>query len=152
MTFTQVASLLQSLSSPGSVSASKLPQELVDLLAEMVPKLEELELRIKDVVPLYTYPSSRKSRSQCREQIDQFSTEMHSRTYTQWTNLKRVSVWKFNSKMQYQAEYVELFGECVPALKRELEKGRRRRSQDGGGEVLLAQPQQCTSAGVITLR
>lgn len=65
MTFPQVRTIIQTSSSPSLCPSSNtlrhlrilrlgpitLSPELVDLLAEMLPELQELELRVKDVVP-----------------------------------------------------------------------------------------------------
>ncbi|KAF9075544.1 hypothetical protein BDP27DRAFT_1415328 [Rhodocollybia butyracea] len=134
MTFDQVATVMKELSFyDGSRVTSKLTvlrmgpvtlsPELIDLLAELLPELKELDLRINNAVPhshspaAYTWTGykSRNTRSQDTAQVEAFFEVMEKRRYPRW-GLRRVAVWKFNSKLQYQPRFVELFKECIPNL------------------------------------
>ncbi|KAJ4471572.1 hypothetical protein J3R30DRAFT_1095505 [Lentinula aciculospora] len=141
MTFDQVAGVLKVLS-PVQGAFGVIPQvasrlsvlrlgkvtlspELIDIFAETLPGLQELDLRMEDAVPhkdeapVYSWSGSffRKTRNQSPAQIEQFLNAMRSRTYPDW-GLQRLSVWVSLLKLQnqYQPRYVELFERCIPSL------------------------------------
>ncbi|KIK61086.1 hypothetical protein GYMLUDRAFT_73504 [Collybiopsis luxurians FD-317 M1] len=142
MTFLEVANLLESLTLEGHGSRRAaylhtfclgpvtLSPELVDMLAEKLPHLRELVLHIQNAVPsrnttsVYSLPahdgsgtSSRKMRRiQSPAQVKEFFEVMERRTYPEWKEMKRVEVWKFNAKLQYQPKFVELLEGCIPGL------------------------------------
>ncbi|KAJ7089787.1 hypothetical protein B0H15DRAFT_907749 [Mycena belliarum] len=100
------------------LGAVTLSPELVDLLAEKLPTLRRLELLIKDVVgaegdfPLY-YDRAEQDDSQ----IGNFFGEMETRRYPDW-GLRSISFARssFPYRLQYAADYRELFGECIPSI------------------------------------
>ncbi|KAF8196882.1 hypothetical protein K438DRAFT_1760334 [Mycena galopus ATCC 62051] len=100
------------------LGAVTLSPELVDLLAEKLPKLGKLELLVRDVVgcegdlPLY-YGGT----EQDDNQIGSFFIEMEPRRYPEWAlhslSLTRSS---FPYRLQYLQEYKDLFMECIPSV------------------------------------
>ncbi|KAJ7132248.1 hypothetical protein C8R44DRAFT_730952 [Mycena epipterygia] len=98
----------------GSVTLSP---ELVDLLAEKLPSLRRLELLVKDVVgcegdlPLY-YGGA----EQDDNQIGSFFMEMEHRRYLAW-GLRSISLTRssFPYRLQYAADYQDLFINCIPS-------------------------------------
>ncbi|KAJ7626288.1 hypothetical protein DFH06DRAFT_1228449 [Mycena polygramma] len=90
---------------------------LIDLLAERLPTLRRLELLVRDVVgsegdlPLY-YGKTEQDDSQ----IGNFFLEMEQRRYVDW-GLRSISLARssFPYKLQYAADYRELFAECIPS-------------------------------------
>jgi len=96
-----------------SVGVTCLCPELVDMLAQHLPGLTKLNLRIRFVSPhRFEAPklvgrlgASRRfpggSRKQTDSQLDRFCTEMSTRKYEAW-KLQDVGVWMFTKKLQYQ--------------------------------------------------
>ncbi|KAK1222352.1 hypothetical protein PQX77_014802 [Marasmius sp. AFHP31] len=111
----------------GTVSLSP---ELVDLMAEKLPKLEEVDMWIRDVrphkndVPVYDLSCTTtkglaamgRVKRQVQVQIDWFRVEMQKRKgiYKNWTGVRHVAVWKFSGKMRIQREYGKMIVECLP--------------------------------------
>ncbi|KAJ6561136.1 hypothetical protein DFH09DRAFT_1160551 [Mycena vulgaris] len=97
-----------------SIGMTCLWPELVDMLAEYLPDLTKLNLRIRAVTPDRHEP--RKfiggSRKQKQLQLECFKTEMSTRSYEGW-KLKDVGTWTFTSKLQLQ-------GWCVDILRDSL--------------------------------
>ncbi|KAJ6485770.1 hypothetical protein C8R45DRAFT_281716 [Mycena sanguinolenta] len=108
------ASRLQSL----RLGAITLSPELVDVLAEKLPTLRNLELLVRDVVgcegdmPLY-YGGTEQDDSQ----IGNFFAEMEPRRYPDW-GLRSISLSRssFPYRLQYATEYKEMLIECIPSL------------------------------------
>ncbi|KAJ7272615.1 hypothetical protein B0H12DRAFT_1177263 [Mycena haematopus] len=102
------------------LGAITLSPELVDLLAEKLPTLRNLELLVRDVVgcegdlPLY-YGGTEQDDSQ----IGNFFVEMEPRRYPDW-GLRSISLSRssFPYRLQYVAEYKEMFLECIPTLEK----------------------------------
>ncbi|KAJ7027854.1 hypothetical protein C8F04DRAFT_71270 [Mycena alexandri] len=95
-----------------------LSPELIDLLAEKLPSLKRLELLVRDVVgsegdlPLY-YGGTEQDDSQ----IGNFFIEMEQRRYLNW-GLRSIALSRssFPYRLQYEAEYKELFMGCIPSV------------------------------------
>ncbi|KAJ7708775.1 hypothetical protein B0H17DRAFT_365147 [Mycena rosella] len=100
------------------LGAVTLSPELVDLLAEKLPGLRRLELLVKDVVgtegdlPLYCGAAE-----QHDSQIGNFFAEMEQHRYADW-GLRSFSLARssFPYRLQYAADYRELFADCIPSL------------------------------------
>ncbi|KAF5365940.1 hypothetical protein D9758_006700 [Tetrapyrgos nigripes] len=103
-----------------------LSPQLVDLLAEELPGLRELNIRVRDAVPhkddqpvyhgLGRFVAGRKLRKQMPEQIHAFFHEMKTRLYADW-QLEEIGVWKFDTRLQFQRQYAKLFARCVPSIR-----------------------------------
>ncbi|KAJ7777358.1 hypothetical protein B0H16DRAFT_955537 [Mycena metata] len=95
-----------------------LSPELIDCLAEKLPSLRRLELLVRDVVgsegdlPLY-YGGTEQDDSQ----IGNFFIEMEQRRYLDW-GLRSIALSRssFPYRLQYEAEYKELFMGCIPSV------------------------------------
>ncbi|KAK7031500.1 polygalacturonase 3 [Favolaschia claudopus] len=102
------------------LGAITLSPELIDLLAEKLPSLRRLELLVRDVVgcegdlPLY-YDGP----EQDDNQIGNFLSEMELRRYPDW-GLRSISLTRssFPYRLQYAADYRDVFLECIPSLAR----------------------------------
>ncbi|KAJ3904958.1 hypothetical protein F5879DRAFT_952608 [Lentinula edodes] len=89
--------------------------ELVDLFAETLPTLQQLDLKVKDAVPhkdeIAEYLMFRvtMTKRQSPAQIRRFFIAMRSRTYSHWT-LPHITVWKSTMKThwQYRRQYIQL--------------------------------------------
>ncbi|KAJ7460745.1 hypothetical protein FB451DRAFT_1270192 [Mycena latifolia] len=97
-----------------TVGVTCLCPELIDMLAEHLPHLTKLNLRMRAVT---AHRSERPmfiagSRKQQQSQVERFGAEMGTRVYKGW-KLRELGVWKFNSKLQYQ-------GWCVNILRDSL--------------------------------
>jgi hypothetical protein len=109
------------------LGAVTLSPELVDLLAEKLPALRHLKLLVRDVVgsegdlPVYCNGSgdSVNSNEQNESQIGSFFAEMEGRRYTEW-GLRAITVARssFPYRLQYAADYGELFMQCIPSTAR----------------------------------
>ncbi|KAJ7035500.1 hypothetical protein C8F04DRAFT_1097464 [Mycena alexandri] len=92
--------------------------ELVDMLAEHLPDLATLNLRIRSVAPhRLAAPkviSVRRKLTDSEPQLEEvhFCAEMGSRNYPAW-KLQDISIWKFTKKLQYQDR-------CVDAIRDSL--------------------------------
>ncbi|KAJ7173641.1 hypothetical protein C8R46DRAFT_1256012 [Mycena filopes] len=97
-----------------------LSPELVDLLAEKLPGLRRLELLVRDVVgsegdlPLY-YGGTEQDDGQILQ--GNFFIEMEQRRYYDW-GLRSIALERssFPYRLQYEAEYKELFMDCIPSI------------------------------------
>ncbi|KAF7317876.1 Polygalacturonase 3 [Mycena kentingensis (nom. inval.)] len=96
-----------------------LSPDLVDLVAEKLPGLAQLDLIVRDVVasegdfPLWN------DGEQDDGQIGGFFIEMERRRYREWA-LTRLALSKSAfpfDQLQYAADYRELFEECIPSLR-----------------------------------
>ncbi|KAJ7886043.1 hypothetical protein B0H13DRAFT_2343059 [Mycena leptocephala] len=102
------------------LGAVTLSPELMDLLAEKLSTLRRLELLVRDVVgsegdlPLY-YGGTEQDDSQ----IGNFFVEMEQRRYVDW-GLRSISLSRssFPYRLQYAADYRDLFAECIPSIAR----------------------------------
>ncbi|KAJ6612311.1 hypothetical protein B0H10DRAFT_2053221 [Mycena sp. CBHHK59/15] len=127
LTYDHVAEILSALRRGGAtrlrtlrLGSITLSPELVDLLAEALPGLRRLELLIKDVVgcegdlPVYGGASE-----QDDGQIGNFFVEMEQRRYFDW-GLRSIALSRssFPYRLQYAADYRELFMECIPSTAR----------------------------------
>ncbi|KAF5365023.1 hypothetical protein D9757_011422 [Collybiopsis confluens] len=122
--------------------------ELIDLLAETLPRLQELFLHIQHAVPnqnaqvVYSMnnsaaatttgpginrtPSIRKSRRvQSPVQVKEFfeamsMTRAEPPKYKEWKGMRKVEVWALNgsAKMEWQGKYVQLLEGCIPSLRK----------------------------------
>ncbi|KAJ7708776.1 hypothetical protein B0H17DRAFT_1324901 [Mycena rosella] len=97
-----------------NVGVTCLSPQLVDLLAEYLPILTKLSLRIRAVSADRHEPPMfiGASRMQKQSQVERFRAEMATREYEGW-GLREVGVWKYTSKLQYQ-------GWCVDILRDSL--------------------------------
>ncbi|KAJ7027853.1 hypothetical protein C8F04DRAFT_71375 [Mycena alexandri] len=91
--------------------------ELVDMLAEHLPDLATLNLRIRSVAPhrlaAPKVVSVRRKLTDSEPQLEvHFCAEMGSRNYPAW-KLQDISIWKFTKKLQYQDR-------CVDAIRDSL--------------------------------
>ncbi|KAJ7789089.1 hypothetical protein B0H14DRAFT_3892070 [Mycena olivaceomarginata] len=99
------------------LGAVTLSPELIDLLAEKLPGLRQLELLVRDVVgsegdlPLY-YGGPEQDDSQ----IGNFFVEMEQRRYPDW-GLRSIALSRssFPYRLRYAGDYKELFNECIPS-------------------------------------
>ncbi|KAK7472231.1 hypothetical protein VKT23_000352 [Stygiomarasmius scandens] len=131
-----------------------LSPELVDLLAEGFPKLKELNMKIRDVVPnkddtaiyhgIGRLVAGRKLRTQKQEQIESFFQQMRTRVYRNWS-LERISVWKLNTRWQFQTQYATMFARCVPSIRFPESVAQRASAQVA---VSLASPLSMASSAV----
>ncbi|KAJ7777360.1 hypothetical protein B0H16DRAFT_955477 [Mycena metata] len=99
-----------------TVGVTCLCPELVDMLAEHLPDLTRLNLRIQSVAP-HRLAAPRvigvpRKLTDSDPQLERFCAEMSSRNYPGW-NLQDISVWKFTKKLQYH-------GRCVDAIRDSL--------------------------------
>ncbi|KAJ7886042.1 hypothetical protein B0H13DRAFT_2044687 [Mycena leptocephala] len=87
------------------VGVTCLCPELVDMLAESLPGLTKLNLRVQFVashrreVPRF----AKRSLNQTDSQLEGFCAEMSRRKYQGW-KLQDIGVWKFAKKLQYQGQ------------------------------------------------
>ncbi|KAJ7156860.1 hypothetical protein C8R43DRAFT_997442 [Mycena crocata] len=97
-----------------SVGVECLCPELVDRLAECLPGLTKLNLRLRSVASHRHEPPAfvKDSRKQPASQLGGFRGEMQSRNYQGW-RLEDIQVWKFKGKLQLQ-------GWCVDVLRESL--------------------------------
>ncbi|KAJ7132249.1 hypothetical protein C8R44DRAFT_46346 [Mycena epipterygia] len=88
--------------------------ELVDILAEHLPALTKLNLKIRyvtshrDESPMFVGSS----RTQKQSQVERFAAAMSGRNYDGW-KLKDLGIWKFTSKLQYQALCVNILRDSL---------------------------------------
>ncbi|KAJ7746809.1 hypothetical protein DFH07DRAFT_832469 [Mycena maculata] len=97
-----------------NMSVTTLCPELVDMLAAYLPHLIKLHLRIRTLSPHRCEPptSLGSVRKQKVLEVERFCAEMNRRTYNGW-ELEDIGIWRFASKLQYQAR-------CVNALRDSL--------------------------------
>ncbi|KAJ7493319.1 hypothetical protein B0H11DRAFT_957126 [Mycena galericulata] len=99
-----------------SISVTALCPELVDMLAAYVPELTKLHLRIRSVAPhRYELPPTYVGRGVKQNELpraDRFCAEMGTRNYEGW-KLEDIGIWRFTSKLQYQARYVDALRDSI---------------------------------------
>ncbi|KAJ6485769.1 hypothetical protein C8R45DRAFT_281696 [Mycena sanguinolenta] len=125
LTHDAVETLLRELSGKRleilSVAVKCLCPELVDRLAERLPGLTKLHLRVRIISPHHLeapkfVQGSRRyfggSYEQTASQSGRFCQEIATRTYEGW-KLQEVRVWMFTKKLQYQGWCVDAIRGCI---------------------------------------